>query len=493
MIPAIVVLAVLLTAPVCYAQNVVASKDFGNNRSLLIHELPLTKSINDTDFLMLKEGKRGEFDLIRYDLELNEVWKLSVRYDAQLNVPQLLINEKQAMLASYTIRDSDRTAYLSLKTINLENGELISDQAKSLVIFSSQGHYPRLSFSPDLSKILIANYLPEESSVGEIRLFDSSDLSLIKACSVDAAIYGLDKLNEYVVDDQGNVFFASIHVMLFRMDGYFIAAEEEEAQVLQHDIFFMRPMESVGSLLIEAANDSAYYMVAASGKIGEELIGLKLAGFDFENFAIPLDTVCNFTMQYVYNLYQDAIPVSRFVKKSTLKAPYSLANYELQEMRINSQNDIILLYENNLSGTHYHKRFNNGRLLFTYNTKGKIQKSEDIIVQSFSQQGDLLWDRAIQKYQVTRPHKYFLSYVSNLHDDKLNILSWTKKRNHSFQVCSLDALTGEPLKSGLDVINDAKYTYHKNYTTWIGSGHIAITTQKGNRMGAREIQVVSVE
>jgi hypothetical protein len=484
----------LFTTHVLLSQSVISTREFGNNRSLLVHELAYSKGLED-GFVLLKEERRGTFNFEKYDLNLDLQWSVRVNFDAQLDVPQLLIHEKKALLISYTVRELDRSVTIDLKNVDLETGKIISEAKHAFPQYQAKSPYPRISISNDLSKILLANYFPVTTGMPEINVISSEDLSIIKTVGLNKSIFDLPKINRFSIDNNGNVFFVSIDEPLFRMDGYFIPSAGTEVRILPNDILFSRPLDIVADVIIQAMDDRPRFLVAASGHLGSELIGVKMAMYDFGNNTISMDTTFNFSMVNIVDLYKESTPTSKYVKAGSLKTPTNLIGYNMQEMRVDSNENLFLMFEKNRQKSTYQRGFINGNLVYTYNTntKRQIQKSEDIILLSFDKSGEKKWGRVIQKYQVTKPFNFYMSYVSDLTDDVLSVLTWTKRNRNSFQITQIESLTGHVKRSGVNLIKDGKYTYHKNYTTWINGKHVAITTQKNNKMNSRRIFVVEVD
>ena len=110
------ILITLLSIELLHAQKVISSKDFGNNRSLIIHELPFTKGLED-GFVILKEDKKGFFNFQKFNLQQNLLWDTKIVFDPQLNVPQVLIHQSEALLISFTVKELERNVIIELKKL----------------------------------------------------------------------------------------------------------------------------------------------------------------------------------------------------------------------------------------------------------------------------------------------------------------------------------------------------------------------------------------
>lgn len=475
------------------AQTQVASKEFDYNKSFVIHEIKLTRGTFAGNILMLKENKKSSLNLVKLDENLNELWNTPILLENQDNVPQLFINDSLAMTFSYLVDDKADVCRVHLKTIDLSSGTIVHDLNQQFINFSKKSPHPRFCLSPDLSKLVLYNYISEVDNQPQFSLFQLPSGNLLKSFNLDPSFFGESKYNKFKVDNLGNVFYTHINTTFFRLDGHYLPFTElNETKVFEHDMLFIRPMDIVSDIKIIQSGDQAY-TVTATGKIKNDLIGVKMVEFDFDTQTIQFDTTRNFNIQYFYYLYQEALKASPYVKKSSLKEPWRLKNYRLQEVYTNSNDDLILLLEKNLRDSDYHYRFNSDNLPFLYNTKRKLQKSEDIIIMAFSDDGTFLWDHVIQKYQVTRPFSFYLSYVSGMFDDQLNILNWTKKSKHNFHVTTINTLDGKVVHNQLDILPGEKYTYNKNYTTWIDKNTLFITTQEGNKKNKREMKIINLE
>jgi hypothetical protein len=490
--PAIIIVF-LLQFQILFAQTVISSKEFGNSRSLLIHELPYAQGIDD-GFLIMKEERKGIFNLEKQDIDLELIWETRVEFDPQLDVPQLLVHRNLALLLSFTVRELERSATIELKRVDLTNGKIMSEAKHVFPQFQPRSPHPRISISNDLSKLLLSNHIPASTGVPELHILSTADLNNIKTVQLNKTDFEPPLINRFAIDNHGNVFFVSINESLFRMDGCFIPANGTEVRRLYNNVMFSRPLDNIAQVLIHAVEDSTFYIVSAAGNIQNELIGVKLAGYDFKNNAIAFDSVFDFTMSNLEKIYHESIPTSKHVPKRFLRTPNNLVGFHLNEMRVDDGQNIYLFFEKNLQKSPFNRGFTNANMAYIYNmnTKRKLQKSEDLMILSFGDDGGQRWGRVLQKHQVTKPFTYHLSYVSGFCNDFLSILTWTNKNRYSFQVTQFETQTGKIISTGVNILDSGKYTYHKNYTTWIDSNHLAITTQRNNRMRNREIQVVKI-
>ncbi|MGK7395302.1 MAG: hypothetical protein ACNS62_12065 [Candidatus Cyclobacteriaceae bacterium M3_2C_046] len=488
--PAIITcLIFLMGVNAILAQEIISKKSFENKNSLLIYEIPLVKKLNEQEFVILKEIKKGMYALQKMNHQLDVLWKTEVDFPTTAYAPQLLVNQENVYLITFYNDEKDQNSRLRLKLVDVKTGKMINQQQKTLVKFADHGPYPRLEFSPDRRKMVIFDYISATTRKPEFKIFDTQTLTEEKSVALEASVAG--NYQKFLLENNGDVFFTVINPTLFRLDGYYMPFTNQEYQVLQNDLLFKRPLDDVGEVFIRQTGEKKF-VLAATAKIKNDLIGLKLVGFDFENFEIYLDTVQNFNVQFTYYLYKDAKKVHSRVKRSSLGEPMSFKNFSLQNMYLNQQKDIILVYEKNLQASEYHYSFNNRNLPVTYNTGRKLQKSEDIMIVSFSREGKFKWDHVLQKYQVTRPHKYFIGYVSALDNNYLNILTWTKKGSDSFHVNRINTISGDLEMNGHPLLKGESYTYHKNYTTWLDTSNLLIMTQKKNKRSKRELQVIKI-
>ena len=488
--PALIILLLFILNCSVFGQEVMAKKDFDYNKIFIVHDIHFIKSISNSEFVMLQEEKKGIMKLVHYDSSLNPIWKADIKSDPKLSIPQLFLNEKQAFLLSYNVLDSEEEVTVQLEVVNLADGESKGIQKVNLLQYDKKGPYPRFKLSPDCSKLLIYNY-NNHSSKPEFSVFQMADLSLLKKHPLAHPVSGESLYNDFYIDNNGNVFFTYINTVFFKLNGYFIPFGSSEAKVFEHDILFSRPMEQISEIKVHHTGDQLFSVIA-TGKVNNDLVGVKIIEFDFKNYRITYDIIKNFNIKYLYTLYQEAFKASDNVKKSSLKEPWRLKNYGLEKTYIDSHGNVVLIFEKNLRSPDYHMDFNAKNLPFIYNTKRKLQKSEDIIIMSFSNEGKFLWDHVMQKFQVTRPFSFYMSHVPGLFKDQLNILTWNKNSNENFNVTSINTRTGEVLNKAKKILAGQKYTYNKNYTNWINKNTLVIMTQQQNKKGKREIQVVKL-
>ena len=478
----------LFIAQPSFSQNIIASKDFDISRSMMIHDVPLAKNFDDNSVVMLKEMKRGDFRLIKYDVELKPVWNIQTDYEG-LNVPQLKISEGKILLISYNLDPYKNSLMLDLRAFDPKNGELSYKKTHYLLDEFKAGYIPKVTFSEDLSKFAVYNYKQVDSKKYNFRIYSADAQVLLKEIEVDETSFSPNSSLEGLLDDNGDLFIALADPDYLRLAGYFVAANEKQFQVMEDNIFFRRPTETIDNLLVQKSGDC--YYVAAGGKIGDELIGVNLTCFNFHDYQVHLKKTIDFTVKYMYNLYADTFKASPQVKKSSLGDPVWLDSYNLQEMFMNSENDIILTIEKNANPTGYHQEFINNNLVGTHNTNRKLQKSEDIIIMAIGTSGDIKWDHVIQKYQVFKPYTYSLSYVSYFEENVLSLLTWSKKGKKNFHVSKINTLNGDFVTESKELLAGNKYTYNKNYTTFIDSEKIFVLAQKNNKSGQRKIFTLS--
>lgn len=468
------------------AQHISASEEFDYKKKYLIHEMQWLKPVNDNAFILLQETKKSQFDLTRYDSLLQKSWMRSLTFDSRWNVPQLFIGQERLLLLCYNLVEKSKTVEILAMYIDLVTGEKLSENSHVLTKYSRQGPYPKFTVSSNLDVLALYNYA-DESEQMQASVYELNTGNQLKSFDVDIQLENDDVYQQAMVEDNGNLCLVYADPTFLRLSSAYYAIDKAEPVVIESGMVFTRPMEEVSSIRLKQVAEGTF-KIAATGKIKNELIGVKMAEYNFPNYQIQYDTIQNFNIQYFYYLYQKDLKASPVVKKSTLKEPWRLKNYDLQQVYVDKHQNTILLLEKNLRESEYYLPNNNRNLEYIYNTKRKLQRSQDIIVMAFDADGMLHWDHVIQKHQVTRPFNYYMSFVAGLDDGYLNLLTWSKKGEASFYVNTIKTQDGEVIRKQVPVLSGVNHTYHKNYTAWLNKDTLLITSQKRNMKNKRDLQ-----
>lgn len=471
-----------------HAQQVTASEEFDYKKHFLIHEVQWLKPIDNNSFILLQETKKAQFDLTRYDSIMQISWIKSLKFDSQWNVPQLFIGNDKLLLLCYKIEESSKSVQVLTRFIDINSGEQLSENVRTLTKYSKQGPYPKFTVSKNLEVIALYNYANEAGQM-EASVYELTTGSQLKSFKVDIKLDNDDVYQQAMVENNGNLCLVYADPTFFRLSSVYFSIDQPEPVIIESGMVFTRPMEEVASIRLKHMAEGTF-KIAATGKLKDDLIGVKMAEYNFPKYQIQYDTIQNFNIQYFYYLHQKDVKANPVVKKSTMKEPWRLKDYELQQMYVDKHQNTILLLEKNIRESEYYLPNNNKNLEYIYNTKRKLQRSEDIIVMAFDSDGMLYWDHVLQKHQVTRPFNFYMSFVAGLDDGYLNLLTWSKKGEASFYVNTIKTINGELVRKQVPVLPGVNHTYHKNYSAWLSKDTLLITSQKRNKKNKRSLQVV---
>lgn len=471
-----------------WAQQVTATEEFDYKKHFLIHEMQWLQPIDNNSFILLQETKKTKFDLTRYDSLLQISWIKSLNLDSRWNVPQMFVGEDQLLLLSYNIEKSNKSVEIMARYFELSTGILLGEHTHTLLQYSRQGPFPKFTVSENLKIIGLYNYANQYDQM-ETSVYEIASGSQLKTFDVDIQLSNDDVYQHAMVEDNGNLCLVYADPTFFRLSSAYFAIDQPEPVIIESGMVFTRPMEEVSSIRLEKMAEGTF-RIAATGKLKDDLIGIKIAEYNFPDFQIQYDTIQNFNMQYFYYLYQKDLKANPLVKKSSLKEPWRLKDYQLQEMYVDKYQNSIFIFEKNLRESEYYLPNNNKNLEYIYNTKRKLQKSEDILIMAFDADGLLYWDHVLQKHQVTRPFNFYMSFVAGLDDGVLNILTWSKKGEASLYVNTIKTFNGEVMRRQVPVLPGVNHTYHKNYSAWLSKDALLITSQKRNKKNKRKLQVV---
>lgn len=481
-------LLIALSTGISHGQQIRNEEEFDYKKQFLIHELQWLKPVDSQSFILLEEIKKSRFNLTYYTSELHKHWSKKLEFDNRWNVPQLFVAENKLLVLCYNIDESNKLVTILARYFNLENGEILAEHTQTLVNYSKKGPYPKFALSKDLNLIGIYNYANDQEQM-EAAIFEINTGNALKKFEVDLNIDNTDVYQNAMVENNGNMCLVYADPTFFRLSSAYFSIDQTEPVVIESGMVFTRPMDEVASIKLNQVAVGTY-RIAAAGKLNDDLIGVKVAEYNFPNYQISYDTIQNFNIQYFYYLYKKDLKANPVVKKSSLKEPWRLKNYHLQHAYVDKYDNTILLLEKNQKASEYYLSNNNRNLEYIYNTSRKLQKSEDIIVMAFDKGGQLHWDHVLQKRQATRPFNFYTSFVAGLDDGVLNFVTWSKKGEASIYVNSLKTIDGTVVRSQVPIMPGVNHTYHKNYTAWLNQNQLLITSQKRNKKTRRKLQVI---
>ncbi|MFW6227598.1 MAG: hypothetical protein ACOC31_05795, partial [Bacteroidota bacterium] len=388
----------------------------------------------------------------------------------------------------FFIVEKNRTVEVFTSYLDLNTGEKLSEKSHVLVKYSRQGPFPKFTVSENLEVIGLYNYANDADQM-EASVYELNSGNQLRTFDVATKLSNDDVNQHAIVENNGNLCLVYADPTFFRLSSAYYAVDKPEPVIIESGMVFTRPMEEVASIRLKQVAEGTFKIIA-TGKLKDDLIGVKMAEYNFPDYQIQYDTIQNFNIQYFYYLHQKDINANPVVKKSTLKEPWCLKDYQLQEVFVDKHANTILLLEKNIRNTEYYLPNNNRNLEYIYNTKRKLQRSEDIIVMAFDTDGLLHWDHVLQKHQVTRPFSFYMSFVAGLDDGYLNILTWSKKGEASFYVNTIKTMNGEMVRKQVPVLPGVNHTYHKNYSAWLAKDQLLITSQKRNKKNKRNLKLI---
>ncbi len=466
-----------------------ASKEFGLGKSLMVHDIPLVKGYDENSVVILKEVKRGSFNLIKYDEDLKKNWEKEVDFSG-INVPQLKLGQEKILLVSYNFNELTGALLIEVRSYDPSNGQEFSRVSKTILSGLNKFYSPKIEFSADLEKFVVFNYKKDGNELYQYLICSTEQLEVINTVTLTDQFFSAGTRMDTYLSNEGEIFSAYADPKFLRLAGFYLQPDKQQFEVLESNIFFRRPTQTIDNIIVSKSGDNFY--ASLGGLVENELIGVSITCFNFNQYQVHFHKLIDFTTKYLYNLYQNTELAYPDVKKNTLADPIWLNGYSLMEMFINQENDIILTIEKNEIRPSYHNDFINSNLSGTLNTDRKLQKSEDILVLAIDPAGDIKWDHVLQKYQVFKPYSYSLSYVSNFDGKNLNLFVWTKKGKKNFYVSQINTVDGNFMAKAKEILPGEKFTFNKNYTAWINTNKLFVLAQKNNRSGKRTIYTVSI-
>lgn len=456
--------------------------------------------LDDQSFILVKEKNAKESEIIKYNQQLEELFKITVEstsfspdvgYVEKANAIVVIVKEKEGR-KDYTI-----TASL----YNADNGAFIKN--KLLMEGSVGGGTPQ--FSLNGSCFYIANrpkdLLKEPIA---INLFSSSSLESLG--TVNYQFQWQEELFCLNLSNQADLLLGvtapykeSIEFMLFGKNGSLKKSIVKKAKFkgreFYEDVIYKEPSPGKGKLIL-------------SREKGKALKGLEVWEVDYDNLAINTLFTADFDKVFIKekinkNVY---LPFSaesdqRHLLALSRRRPNKLKHYSLKDVLMDEQGDIVAILEQ-LTSKEAGSGSASGSSVYYY-------KAENILLMAFDQTGSYKWSNLIErkahnksgwshskKESDFKPKWSGLKSVAYKADGELRLVNWEIGGWTSCYVAirKIDWHTGKMLFVQ-PLLSDENVHINTNYISWLNNKQIALLNMKGvgSAFSKNEIKLQVVE
>ncbi len=468
-----------------HAQNVFSEMDLDYKKPLLPYDVSYTIPLADKEFVMLSERKKNNMILARYDEYFFKKWGLSVQFPKEESVPQIFLKGDSIVISSYT--DLTKQLRLTCRYFDVDFG---SEAPATNYVFGSanqNGRAPKILFSENKSKFVLYNLVD-----GNNISFQIYDIGK----ETPTAIYALDKDILYVsktigvhLSDAGDLFVAVVDPGNFNLETYFWAANNPAMKSVSNNFFFERPANVIGKINIVRQSVSSYF-VSFPAKIDEELIGFSVTGVNVALQTVMFSHHQNFSSDEIQSVYENYLVTSPDQKNRFLNIPKNLDDYGLARSFVNSEKDIILVFENLEKPSEFHENVMESNMGWNHTfKKEKFYFGGDLLVYCFSESGEMKWKKAIQKTQFSQGNVSGNSFIPKVDGNQLMLLCYESAKGGSVYVLNINTLDGT-LTNKTDLFPNNKYEFIKKYSCWLNPNSVVVCGVSPRNISKRTVMLV---
>lgn len=471
----IILLFIMLFPLGCIGQHVFSEMEFEYGKTFLPYDVPYTFALEDKQFVMLTEVKKNTMKLVRYDQYFFEQWQTEIELNSDESAPQAFVRGDTLILYSFSTILDEKQIRLSFKYFDLKNGIETHGTNYVFSVLDHEGYSPKLLFSQDKLKFLIYNYLVsyEGKSSVEFQIFDIGNETPLFKYHLDSEILSPSKALQAHLSNEGDLFLTTVLASEFKVETYFFGSKSDDISQVNNNFFFERPVDNIGEINIVRQSSSSYF-VSFTANIEDELIGFNITGFNVVLKTVMYSYNQNLRRDEIESLYANYYVTSPDQKKKNLEVAETFENFHLVKSFVNSQNDIILFFENLEIPVEFHENAVSENMPWKHKFKeDKFYFGGDILMYCYSEGGQEKWKKVIQKTQFSQGSGLGLSFIDYLHEDNLDLLMYESSKGGNFYVLSINTLNGSLTKT-INLIPNDKFEFTKKYSCWLNEKAVVI-------------------
>lgn len=232
---------------VCFGQNIFSEEDFDYNKTFLPYDIAYTFPLEEKEFVMLREVKKNNMKLGRYDQYFFEKWEKEVEFNIVESVPQVFIKGDTVVAFSLTTIEDTQQIRITFRYFDISNGAEYSASNLVTKMVVKEGFSPKISFSNNRSKFVIYNYLVNEqdSNKAEFQIFNIGNEKPLKQYYLKPEILAIPRNNSVHLSDDGDLFFVVAEAINFKIETYFWSSKSKGVNQVNNNFFFERPVDNL--------------------------------------------------------------------------------------------------------------------------------------------------------------------------------------------------------------------------------------------------------
>ncbi|WP_460894762.1 hypothetical protein [Rufibacter soli] len=403
-------------------------------------------AVSPTDFVILSRKSDNTYAIERYGADLKAVWSTPVPMLSQETVEAFSQNKGTALLITHQVLPDQGSQALFGRVFDVATGKEL--KRSKLQEAPSRGRRPAVAISADGSKLVTyhANTRNEQLQSMQANVYDAS-LTKIKDRLYDFNGLGNQVSAHVQIDNHGNQFVSVLTNKSMRLSVRRYNNRDNEIKVMEvmlGGVFNGEKMYVLDTHFKIHQDSSLYAAVLVAEEKTGDYRSLKMVRFDYKAGNMRFAEEFKFTPDFTKTLAQST-------------GATRLADIYLSDILVSHEGQILIMAE---------KKYTDGG-------ENSDFHAQELLLFAYNEYLQPTWNSAIIKNQKAPASEGFagISYSAHLIGNRLQLLTLeTIKGKTDLYSRSIHLLTGgaEPPKAvGLNVANDQRVSYVKDFTTWL--------------------------
>jgi len=463
---AFLTLFLLTSSIIGYSQVTVGKDQLKFRKEFVPYELHYIYGLNDLESVILSQGKRG-FQLEGLDKYMFVKWSYPIKQNKKYPVPQFLLKGDTAIVSFFVKDKRANELRFEYAMVNAYNGSVIKEGAS---ILGEYDEGAEVMFSGDFSKYVVHNILQKGKSNYFVKVYEPGNDTTLQTLTADTSDWTGTSTCVYV-SNTGSITMVKADEMAYKYSIYHQGIEGLPPIEIEGSFYFERPVEKIDKMYIRETAEGNY-MLVASAKIGDELIGINTCAIDMENGNILFNKTQNFAQEVINSWYEKSFVNNEKQSKRALRPDDRLEGFSLIGTKLwNGQ--LIAYMEKADVASRYQDNYVSRDLSAKW--KRKEEKhffNEDLIVMSLNMQGEINWVLPYQKEQDAYGDVLTSSFVPYYTESSIKLLTAEPTRKASQYVTVINQ-NGDVVQA-YALLPKEYYSINKNYTTWLNEHTLLI-------------------
>jgi hypothetical protein len=455
-----------------FGQSIFSEKNFEYRKTLLPYDISYTIPLEDKQFVMLREERKNQMKLGRYDQYFFEQWEKDVEFDEKESVPQIFVKGDSIVTYSFTTDRDKKTVKISFRYFNLSSGEEKDQGNYSFSSISNEIHRPGIAFSEDHSKFVVYN-ITELGNEFNYMIYQLGDIEPFKVNKLTVDRLSGSSLSEVHLSENGDLLLASVDANSFKTETFFWSVKNDDVGHVASNFFLERPADAIGNIDIIRQGPSSYF-ISFSANIEDELIGYSTLGINVILKNVLFSYNQSFTQEEINEVYAQYYVTGEKQKKKLLQAPETLKDFRQTISFKNANNDIMLIFEELEIPVEFLETKTEKNMTWKHKSdEDKFYFGGDILLYCFSESGQMKWKKAIQKSQYSQASSLGLSFIPRMKGNQLDLIGFESSKGGNFYILSINTIDGS-LSDKINLLPEAKFEFAKRYSCWLDENSVIL-------------------